>query len=1482
MQQSTPSYLATMGWRQRLWLSALFCTWLLLFDGNNMRLLAAPPTPASTAATHRLTAVASDKVTISTHPTLGTVTFVQIAPGGDLLPTVAYAQGEASIAQMGTKGMTFFKEYGALFGINDPASELMLINQKQDEQGRTHFTYQQQYQGVAVYGALLRTHFDRAGQLTVVNGLAVPVATLATTPQLQTTDATKRAIAAVQADEVNTEEPLSIVGEPQLVIFQAGLIQGIAGRIHLAYQVEIVNEARTLRRFLFIDAQSGKVIESYSGVHELEREISEGSLNNVVWDEGKNHPFPIPAGWANGNSSQVLAWNDEAKGAKETYNLFGSLSNGGWLSYNQQNAVMRTVNNDPRISCPNANWNGISTNYCNGVTGDDTVAHEWAHAYTEYTSNLVYAWQPGALNESFSDVWGEVVDLLNGRGLDSPNGNRTAGSCSTLGKGSPKNDNSYRWLSGEDDSAFGGAIRDMWQPTCYGDPGKVSDSQYFCTEDDNGGVHINSGVPNHLFALLVDGGVYNGRTVSAIGLTRAAHLYWHTQQHYLTPTSDFFALADGLTAACTDLIGQPLHSLSVGDAATWGSIAPETISATHCTQVATAINAVELRATPSQCNFTALLQANPPALCSAPAVPTSLLQQNWEAGMGGWQVGRRSVASPTQFDIPNWSVVGNLPDGRSGAAVFGADPLFNGDSCQFVDGSGINYLQSPPLTLSAQATAPRLAFDHWHATEAAWDGGNLKLRVNGGSWQLIPASAFLFNPYNTTLKLTSEGNTNPLSSQPGFSGADGGSLDGSWGQSQIDLSALTNPGDVIELRIELGYDACNGLVGWYIDDLQFYACTAPPDLSLTKSVKPTTALPGQPITYTLTIASQGLTPSGEIIVTDQLPAELTLLGANASGATLTPVVGSVTPAWKLQGYNGANGAKLTLRAQVDPTLSANLTIPNSATVANATDATPANNQGTANLQVNVPVVGLAATSFQAEEAAGQAKLALVLDRVNPYADTLVNYTLTPQSATQPGDYPAAGGTATIARGSQQAVLTINLTNDGLIEADETFAVTLSSATGARLGQQNAQVTIKDDDRPGVRVRSLSGRTTEAGATASVQIALTSQPAAAVTVHLTSSDTGEGTVTPALTFAPATWNITQTATVIGVDDPLDDGEIAYQLQLTTTSEDPSYTGLVIPTVALSNQDNDLAALTLHVDYTSIGSEVGSEITQNYWITNSGNVTISQVTAADDALGVINFPQENLLPGAGMRAQITRTATLSDLVGNEPWHFMASSLSAGGNQVTARVPYRIRLLDVGLQFRPTVGMAGMSDECTTQTALRVPTATPLIFCYLVQNTGSITLSSHTLVDSEQGPLFTALAHNLAPGASNLITMTASATISATHYLTWSAVLLHTPTGGQPGDLQISSHGRIDLALSTPTDDQDDDTIPDVSEGVTDLDQDGLPNFLDSDADGDGIDDQVEVGTDPQHPRDSNNNGVPDYLENNLTSVTERYNYLPLIQR
>ena len=91
------------------------------------------------------------------------------------------------------------------------------------------------------------------------------------------------------------------------------------------------------------------------------------------------------------------------------------------------------------------------------------------------------------------------------------------------------------------------------------------------------------------------------------------------------------------------------------------------------------------------------------------------------------------------------------------------------------------------------------------------------------------------------------------------------------------------------------------------------------------------------------------------------------------------------------------------------------------------------------------------------------------------------------------------------------------------------------------------VTNTDDDTAGITVTPTSGlMTTEAGGTATFTVVLDAQPTADVTHRaLSSDDTGEGTVSAAaLTFTAATWNTAQTVTVTGVNDDLDDGDIAY--------------------------------------------------------------------------------------------------------------------------------------------------------------------------------------------------------------------------------------------------------------------------------------------------------------------------------------------------
>src|SRR5204863_9995962 len=98
---------------------------------------------------------------------------------------------------------------------------------------------------------------------------------------------------------------------------------------------------------------------------------------------------------------------------------------------------------------------------------------------------------------------------------------------------------------------------------------------------------------------------------------------------------------------------------------------------------------------------------------------------------------------------------------------------------------------------------------------------------------------------------------------------------------------------------------------------------------------------------------------------------------------------------------------------------------------------------------------------------------------------------------------------------------------------------------------------------------------EAGGTATFTVVLTSQPTADVTIALTSSDATEGAVAPAsLTFTSVNWNVAQTVTVTGVDDIVDDGNVAYTIvTAAAVSTDVTYSGINANDVAVTNTDND---------------------------------------------------------------------------------------------------------------------------------------------------------------------------------------------------------------------------------------------------------------------------------------------------------------------
>lgn len=696
------------------------------------------------------------------------------------------------------KAAEFLAENFQAFNLKS-INDLVFVEESTDNYGLKNVIYRQQYQGVPVYDGILKFHFNGKEQLASINGNAISNIKVNSTPDISASEAANIAKGLVSKQKLTNNSMPFEIGKNNLLIFPKNLVQGGIVTSYLAYEVEVTNK-NDVREFLFIDAHTGELVEQFTGIHPIERKLYETNTNaaNLKWKEGDALPGTLDK-WQ----------QNEVVTSEHVYNFFKNAF--GYVSYNSTDAAMITINNNPNINCPNANWNGVTANYCTGTAADDVVAHEWGHAYTEYTSGLIYQYQSGALNESYSDVWGETIDLLNNYEDEGENVSvRTTTACSS---------GSIRWKMGEDATAFGNPIRDMWNPNCNGDPGRVLDSAYYyCGTLDSGGVHTTSGVTNHLYALLVDGGTYNGYTMNGIGFVKAAHLWWRAQKNYLTATSDFANFADALEAAANDLIGINLQGLSTTSTA--AGLTGQSFTTADIQNVKNGILAVQLRLSPAtQCNYQPILQAVPDLCATATSNP--IFKEDWENGLGNWTV-TNVPTNAASWEARNWTVKDNLPKGRTGKAVFGIDPI-NGDCASDLQ-NGILRLESPQITFPTfSAGKYEMAFNHYVATEATWDGGNIKYSVNGGSWTLVPPTAFTQNAYN--MVLANSGSDNPLKGQRAFTGTDGGSLGGSWGQSVIDLSKIgVTSGSTVKFRFEMGTDGCNGIEGWYVDEIYVYNC----------------------------------------------------------------------------------------------------------------------------------------------------------------------------------------------------------------------------------------------------------------------------------------------------------------------------------------------------------------------------------------------------------------------------------------------------------------------------------------------------------------------------------------------------------------------------------------------------------------------------------------------------------------------------------
>lgn len=492
--------------------------------------------------------------------------------------------------------------------IQNPTSEFIQKNSVEDAQGRTHTRFEQYYQGVKVYGSEVILH-AKEGKVDLFNGRCYPTPTIGSIIPTISENAAKQAVQTElgASEEVVVTEGFEHLkaGETfttELVVYHTN---GRMDNERLAWHITYIPNLAD-RFEVFVDAQTGDILRHYNNVCRFHYEHNSnentkhtnckhshnenttantalvGAETAVATDllgvsrtinvyQHNGTYFMIDAARAEMFNSAQSSFPNEPVGVVLTidglnnngqsddfqmahitdgdnsWNNPGGVSahfNGGSayeyfknvhnrVSINGSGGNITSIINvqDNNGPMDNAFWNGAAIFYGNGNTafqplarGLDVAGHEMSHGVIQSTANLEYEGESGALNESYADIFGAMID---------------------------RDD----WKIGEDvvnTSAFpSGALRNMANPNQGGnslsDPGyqPAHTNEQYTGSQDNGGVHINSGIPNKAYQLFA----------TAVGKEKAEKIYYHALVNYLVRSSKFVDCRASIEQSATDLYG---------------------------------------------------------------------------------------------------------------------------------------------------------------------------------------------------------------------------------------------------------------------------------------------------------------------------------------------------------------------------------------------------------------------------------------------------------------------------------------------------------------------------------------------------------------------------------------------------------------------------------------------------------------------------------------------------------------------------------------------------------------------------------------------------------------------------------------------------------------------------------------------------------------------------------------------------------------
>jgi len=465
----------------------------------------------------------------------------------------------------------FVRAHRQLLELDSPNTELQIERAERDHLGRRHVRFQQRYRGLPVWPAGLTVHLDSNGSVDLLDGAYVPTPRdVGLQPSISPTEATERGrFAAHGGSAATATEPILIVYAPgdraprlawkltlsvswrsrwlvvidaltgdTLTAFDEVMQEGVAGSGEDANGDSRPLNAWREDGLLYLVDTSKPMFDPSSDPPEPT--TTRGGI--VVLDARNQPPTSEPQEFPElfyVTATTPTAWTvpdavSASFGLSEVYDYF--LEHHGRNSLDGAGGSMMGV---VRYGSgfQNAFWNGSFMTFGNGdnYAGTlDIVAHELTHGVTQYTANLVYRDQPGALNESLSDIFGEAVeartfgatDWVHGSQTSSPDRNLADPGSRAICDGCPPYPARFSEFYGPDDSTL-----DRFQ------------------NRDNGGVHINSGIINHAFYLLADG------LSGAIGIRQAEQIVYRAQSQHLLANSQFIDARLAWIAAARELFG---------------------------------------------------------------------------------------------------------------------------------------------------------------------------------------------------------------------------------------------------------------------------------------------------------------------------------------------------------------------------------------------------------------------------------------------------------------------------------------------------------------------------------------------------------------------------------------------------------------------------------------------------------------------------------------------------------------------------------------------------------------------------------------------------------------------------------------------------------------------------------------------------------------------------------------------------------------